>query len=418
MGAIFFSLERKNFMSVATTGSEFFIRSPFHATTRLPEETWTRYKSLVQSGKDAMRMKLYLPALRHFESALQLNSSSLFAIEGKAECLVRLDRIGEAATFLTPLLPDIDMSKSPSAWKSMGVVHFREGNYSRAAKIFGDLFNGNPRASFVFAYFWDSLNHLGRYSEAESACKLFLSTSPADEISVASANLKLAFTLAKLDRRGEGDIVFDKVSFPLLESSMNERLIDSAVSCIDELYAQGSNRKKAIASLKSLLEFSPNNLFARRLIASLFVDIAASRREGAPEDAQKFLGGSKIHLAKIIGTKGIPGIAPLDLSSRITYARLILLGEDPDIDRAVNIVMKAIDEPTQKTLSALSISLRGALRKHHAFDDGFGYFLAAAGKNPTRETFEALVRVSLSAIRDKIEGSKELMEGEVLEEVA
>src|SRR5438552_4025834 len=184
-------------------------------------------------------------ALAVYEEALRLDPGHAFSLDGRASCLVRLNRKGEAIEAYKRILTKD--AKSLAALRALVRLYSDERRWRECLEAVGELLRLRPNESSALEMKGDALTNLGRRPEALAAYEAAAAIDPKDD------NLRQKIEEARVDGPG----------------LLSRALIASA----------SGNYPQALNLFDDILEVEPSNVNA------LIGKAVAYRRSGKPQEA-------------------------------------------------------------------------------------------------------------------------------------
>ena len=187
----------------------------------------------------------YDAALAVYEEALRLDPGHAFSLDGRASCLVRLNRKGEAIEAYKRILTKD--AKNLAALRALVRLYSDERRWRECLEAVGELLRLRPNESSALEMKGDALTNLGRRPEALAAYEAAAAIDPKDD------NLRQKIEEVRVDVPG----------------LLSRALIASA----------SGNYPQALNLFDDILEVEPSNVNA------LIGKAVAYRRSGKPQEA-------------------------------------------------------------------------------------------------------------------------------------
>jgi tetratricopeptide (TPR) repeat protein len=216
-------------------------RPPPPPVVRQPETP----ASLAAKAEKLAAALAYEPALAAYEEALRLDPGHLASLQGRAWCLVRLNRKEQALAAYRRVLGRDD--KNLTALRAIIRLHADERRWRECLEAVGELLRVRPDEASAIEYKGDALTNLGRRPEALAAYEEAASLDPENE------NLRQKIEEVRVDVPG----------------LLSRALIASA----------SGNYPQALGLFDDVLEVEPSNVNA------LIGKAVAYRRSGKPQEA-------------------------------------------------------------------------------------------------------------------------------------
>lgn len=201
--------------------------------------------SLAAKAEKLAAALTYEPALVAYEEALRLDPGHLASLQGRAWCLVRLNRKEEALAAYRRVLGRDE--KNLLALRAMVRLHADDRRWRNCLEAAGELLRLRPSEASAIELKGDALTNLGRRPEALAAYEEAASLDPGNE------NLRQKIEEARVDVPG----------------LLSRALIASA----------SGNYSQALSLFDDILEVEPSNVNA------LIGKAVAYRRSGKPQEA-------------------------------------------------------------------------------------------------------------------------------------
>src|SRR5437667_325286 len=198
-----------------------------------------------KAGSLSVATDTYDAALAVYEEALRLDPGHAVSLDGRASCLVRLNRKGEAIEAYKRILTKD--AKNLASFRALVRLYSDERRWRECLEAVGELLRLRPNESSALEMKGDALTNLGRRPEALAAYEAAAAIDPKDD------NLRQKIEEVRVDVPG----------------LLSRALIASA----------SGNYPQALNLFDDILEVEPSNVNA------LIGKAVAYRRSGKPQEA-------------------------------------------------------------------------------------------------------------------------------------